>query len=261
MKAITIEQPWASLIALGIKDIENRSFQPDNADRILIVAGDRKIPDDIFEQIPIEYSATIGNHILMGNIPQFDQLPSGAIIGYADIAGYSSAIDEDTSIWGLGPVMWHLENAHIFDKPQLSDTNSRTDIFDIPEINPDNLPSARKAQLRFPHIENEELILPLASTYFDQLMKLQYKYINFELGDADIAQFFCPNPDNFKIVRHKTIKVISNDGRTARFEASNKTSTQTYLDDNGNGILVPSLWSPDPVEWLVVHLAFGRQLK
>lgn len=38
MKAITIKQPWASLIAHGIKDIENRTWRTNNCGRILIHA-------------------------------------------------------------------------------------------------------------------------------------------------------------------------------------------------------------------------------
>lgn len=36
MKAITIKQPWASLIAHGIKDIENRTWRTNFRGRILI---------------------------------------------------------------------------------------------------------------------------------------------------------------------------------------------------------------------------------
>ena len=36
MKAITIRQPWASLIVHGIKDIENRSWQTNFRGRVLI---------------------------------------------------------------------------------------------------------------------------------------------------------------------------------------------------------------------------------
>lgn len=38
MKAITIRQPWASLIVHGIKDIENRSWQTNFRGRVLILS-------------------------------------------------------------------------------------------------------------------------------------------------------------------------------------------------------------------------------
>lgn len=42
MKAISIKQPWASLIAHGIKDIENRSWRTNYRGRVLIHAGASK---------------------------------------------------------------------------------------------------------------------------------------------------------------------------------------------------------------------------
>ena len=39
MKTISIKQPWASLIAHGIKDIENRSCRTNYRGRVLIHAG------------------------------------------------------------------------------------------------------------------------------------------------------------------------------------------------------------------------------
>jgi hypothetical protein len=39
MKAITIKQPWASLIVHGIKDIENRSWKTNYRGKILIHAA------------------------------------------------------------------------------------------------------------------------------------------------------------------------------------------------------------------------------
>ena len=42
MKAISIKQPWASLIAYGIKDIENRTWRTNYRGRVLIHAGASK---------------------------------------------------------------------------------------------------------------------------------------------------------------------------------------------------------------------------
>lgn len=39
MKAITIKQPWASLIAAGLKDIENRTWKTNFRGRVLIHAA------------------------------------------------------------------------------------------------------------------------------------------------------------------------------------------------------------------------------
>lgn len=39
MKAITIKQPWASLIVVGIKDVENRTWKTNFRGRVLIHAS------------------------------------------------------------------------------------------------------------------------------------------------------------------------------------------------------------------------------
>ena len=53
MKALSVKQPWASLIAGGHKTIEWRSWRTNYRGPLLICAG--KIPDDIyFEFDPVE---------------------------------------------------------------------------------------------------------------------------------------------------------------------------------------------------------------
>ena len=45
MKAITIKQPWASLIAAGLKDIENRTWKTNFRGRVLIHAAKVSVKD------------------------------------------------------------------------------------------------------------------------------------------------------------------------------------------------------------------------
>lgn len=45
MKVLSVQQPWASLICTGVKDVENRTWQPKEVPgRILIHASAKKIP-------------------------------------------------------------------------------------------------------------------------------------------------------------------------------------------------------------------------
>lgn len=44
MKALSIKQPWASLIASGIKDIENRTWKTKYRGRIYIHASQKPVP-------------------------------------------------------------------------------------------------------------------------------------------------------------------------------------------------------------------------
>jgi hypothetical protein len=73
MKVLTIIQPWASLIALGEKKIETRSWRPKYRGPILIHAG--KSVD--------KGALKIFSFVLMHH--HVDNLPSGAIIAKANI--------------------------------------------------------------------------------------------------------------------------------------------------------------------------------
>ena len=81
MKAISIKQPWASLIAHGIKDIENRTWkcpQKYIGQRILIHASSSK---PVFNySLPQYYTIRKSSQSLIFNCT-YDGFPKGAIIG------------------------------------------------------------------------------------------------------------------------------------------------------------------------------------
>lgn len=134
MKAITIKQPWASLIVHGIKDIENRTWKcPEKyiGQRVLIHAGKSK--DKREKPLLTEGQCKLaggvsgyGTHIF-GN--------TGAIIGSVEIVG---CVVNHSSIWaektenytvGMNPKLheattgkkviynWVLANPILFEKP------------------------------------------------------------------------------------------------------------------------------------------------
>lgn len=79
MKAITIKQPWASLIAHGIKDIENRTWKTNYRGKVLIHAGNQKkfnialTDEQCIKASPVLAEAVKGT------------MPFGAIIGEVKI--------------------------------------------------------------------------------------------------------------------------------------------------------------------------------
>lgn len=76
MKAITIKQPWATLIALGEKKFETRSWQTHYKGEIAIHAG-KSIDKEAFK----EFLHTLKNH----GIHTIDDLPIGSIVAKAEI--------------------------------------------------------------------------------------------------------------------------------------------------------------------------------
>jgi hypothetical protein len=75
MKAISLLQPWASLVVMGIKTIETRSWGTKYRGPILVHASMGKAGSIFAAGMPFKKY-----------IPDFKKLPFGAIIGQATIA-------------------------------------------------------------------------------------------------------------------------------------------------------------------------------
>ena len=92
MKAITLWQPWASLLACGAKQFETRSWATSYRGPIAIHAAAKK-PSTIWEAITGIIDAV---RAALGIIDP-DGLPRGAVIATADLVGcYRMAIDPKT---------------------------------------------------------------------------------------------------------------------------------------------------------------------
>ena len=123
MKALSIKQPWASLIAHGIKDIENRTWATKFRGTIYIhVSGKKQFNVQLTDEqtklaIPVLKTAFDGT------------MPFGAIIGTVDIV---DCVINHRSIWAeatetsAGHVIdhivynWVLANPVLFEKPILN---------------------------------------------------------------------------------------------------------------------------------------------
>ena len=149
--AISFKQPWASLICIGLKDVENRTWQTDYRGRLFIVASSSNVLPQ-FDQglIRKPIVEAIKEQQRKNNFPLLGNLPQSAVIGYVDLVECTG--DEVDSIWSDGSledgnVNWILENAYIFDEPQLVGIKAKYFLFEIPELDPNNLPPAHKVQL------------------------------------------------------------------------------------------------------------------
>ena len=112
MKAISIKQPWASLIAHGIKDIENRTWkcpQKYIGQRVLIHASKTVVG---WRESPLNFSQ---REVARKHRFSFDGFPKGAIIGSVVIA---DCVQNHTSVWAeMGCWNWVLKDVVLFDKP------------------------------------------------------------------------------------------------------------------------------------------------
>ena len=126
MKAISIKQPWASLIAHGIKDIENRTWKTNYRGKILIHASASWVikplnqinygylfSDDQWEMIRRDYRRSL-NALLNPNETIYP-IPVSAIIGEVDIV---DCVINHSSIWAE-------KTNTIHKKPSSKDINLR----------------------------------------------------------------------------------------------------------------------------------------
>ena len=101
-KALSIRQPWAWLIAKGIKDGENRTWKTNYRGLIYIHAG-TKFDDEGYE-IACEILKTHHPNI---EIPAKNEFYKGGIVGMADII---DCVEYLNSPWFFGPHYFIFKN-------------------------------------------------------------------------------------------------------------------------------------------------------
>jgi hypothetical protein len=128
LRAISLWQPWASAVALGLKRIETRHWPTSYRGPLLIHAAKRWTVDER-EFHALEHEA--------GRLPA--ALPLGALIAVVDLVDcrrsedLASAISDDELAWGnYGPRRfgWLFEGVQQF--PQPVTYRGRQSFFDVP---------------------------------------------------------------------------------------------------------------------------------
>ena len=124
-KAISIKQPWSFLIASGIKDVENRTWQTKFRGRVLLHAGAKRqtgILDSENSTMTDKQWEAIGERGRVECV--ISDSPTSAIIGSVEIVNCMSVKINGAgskSIWAeLGYFHWILRNPILFEKPILN---------------------------------------------------------------------------------------------------------------------------------------------
>lgn len=112
MKAISVKQPWASLIVHGIKDIENRTWNTNFRGKVFIHAS-AKDAGALYELLNEKQIEAMNNH--WTNSP-YPLRPLSAIIGEVEII---DCVINHQSIWAEKTIQ-NTKNykGNPFDKPQ-----------------------------------------------------------------------------------------------------------------------------------------------
>lgn len=119
MKTISIKQPWASLIAHGIKDVENRTWQTKYRGEVLIHTS-AKLAGNITDLLSPRQRNQLKKY-LEESPNALDFTPTSAIIGKVEIV---DCVQNFPSVWsevdltGTKPIWnWVLRNPVLFSKP------------------------------------------------------------------------------------------------------------------------------------------------
>ncbi|WP_414755530.1 ASCH domain-containing protein [Anabaena sp. CCY 9910] len=117
-KAISLWQPWASLVAMGLKKYETRSWSTNYRGRLVICSAQRNYPEQaqayskIFHKHQVLFSNT-------DNWFEWDELPRGYAVAIANLTdcikmtdefiGQQSQLEIDCGEWSAGRFAWKLE--------------------------------------------------------------------------------------------------------------------------------------------------------
>lgn len=120
MRALTLWQPWAQAVILGLKDVENRPWPiPPSfvGQRVAIHAGLRMDRDGFFERLaklPAELRNEVESKVIGASL---HALPLGAILGTVEFGKPQSDASAWTSPWATGPWVWPVKAPHRLSEP------------------------------------------------------------------------------------------------------------------------------------------------
>lgn len=249
MKAISIQQPWGTLICSGLKDVENRKWALRYTPlRVLIHVGARKHRIDE-ETMPLIWGNPIENAQTMGIIGRIAEMPTSAIVGIATI---DRCEDENYSIWAQeGPgaeYKWVIKDVKLFKEP-IKDIKGKLGIFDIPGISESNLPEC----VDIPPItrEGNRLIIPLNKELFGKVQDGSLNTVYFNLTD-DNKPVFATKTNKPK----KTESVTFVCGEESVDVDVTRYSVEPVYEDGDNQPIVFTDAFEREYEWYRVYIQF-----
>lgn len=119
MKALSIRQPYAWLIANGFKDVENRTWRTDFRGQVLIHAG---------KTYPKRDHADDHEVYLEAGFPTIRESMIGGIVGVARVV---SCVTSSSSKWWIGPVGFLMADAQPLRR--LVPCKGELGFFDVPQ--------------------------------------------------------------------------------------------------------------------------------
>lgn len=235
MKVLSVQQPWATLICSGIKDIENRSWKPANNPGKILIHASKKLTMGVLSGLPLEWLEPVLNHIRYGNVPTIKDFPAGSIIGYVELESIET---ESQSLWAApgSEYYWKLKDAYLFDEP-IEGIKGKLHLFDY-DLDENNLPPAHKVEVRLPYRDGDEIVFPVNKVSFDECKSwIGNNKECFEIGIDTINGDVICKPNTYKLQPVQSIRFEYGD-ESQRFEVL--TTSESYFDSEKDGS--PRMW-------------------
>ncbi len=258
MKVLSVQQPWASLIAAGIKDVENRTWKPKEIPERILIHASKKCSVRTISNEPIEWIQEMFDEQTMGNLPDFPDMPSNAIIGYFSIDRIDQKVDG--SIWASGDddmdglYYWHVKDCYLFDEPIL-DVKGKLHLWEY-DMDENNMPPAHKVPLVCYKEIDDDIFMPVEEKRWNELGENQE--LNFELGV--LASNDLCKEGTYDLKPYKSI-IIGYNGQTRKFRLTEETEARVFITENGEPEKYNSLFSPDGAERWVARFVWAEEIK
>lgn len=254
MKTLSIQQPWATLLAAGIKDMENRTWTTKFRGKLLLHASGKTVPRHTLDELPYEMFIPIVNAQIFGNIPEFADMPTGAIVGYADL---TDCITEDTmTIWDGGPdcTKFVMQNAYVFDEP-IEGVKGKLNIFDYPELDENNLPPAHQCYDNVPSVIGTTIRIPVAKETFELLKSGELTEFKFMIDfTREYTDKLLANDNDFTLVPMKKALFVSG---SEEFELPIKdVDAVNLLNEAGEPMTIPCMFQEKAASPVWLYFTF-----
>ena len=261
MKTLSIQQPWASMICAGIKDVENRTWKAAQLQlpaKILIHASSKKVPRNFLDGVTEEMESHICNHVFFGDLPRLDSLPTSAIIGYVTVTGYEE--DYTGSVWDGGPdaIKWRLEDACLFDEP-IQNVQGKLHLFDY-DLDENKLPPAHKVNLRKVALNGDEVVIPTTDEQVEDFQKNEYDTCNVYVTPDTLLGLCKKTDEGYVYEPHSTIKL---EGDTISIRYNLKDSGICWIPDPENDTEPMEITFHDDSkgQWQLFQFTLGDKIK
>lgn len=230
MKTLSVQQPWASLLVKGFKNVENRTFNTNHRGKLLIHATAKPASNNFLMEQPMEYMTEILNDRSFGNMGlSFKEYPTSAIIGWVDIVDVIAPGNECFSNWNGGEEFyrWCVGEMEEFDEPIVG-VKGKLGIWEYPDIDENNFPPSHKPNLHAPNLVDDTLWVPVNETQWEMVLNDEMTEWSMFL----VRDLYCMNliNEDGSLKQYKYIGFEFED-RFARFEAA-KVSVDVLEDDN-----------------------------